>query len=708
MIHLLWATLAIPVIIHLVYRRKARRVPFSTLYFLKMIDQRVARRQRLKELLLLLLRLALLAALIGALEKPMLRSATFKGAAVPTTAAIVLDNTYSMMASAGGTTAFGRAKTAAAEILDGLEPEDAACLVLLQSPDEVPPTPTTAIEELRTGLEAMQCGHGTGQLAPAIRRALKSLEAATNPRKELYIITDMQKLCWTNALGELARDFPQDVPTFLVDVGGPAENNLTLREVNFALKVNVVGAPSTLFCDVANSSPKGTQRNLSLYLEGEKVATQTVRLAPQGNVAAVFAHTFQQTGTFSGYVELEPDQLMADNRRYFTVRVHDRVPVLIVNGRPSTIPFQDGAFYLKLALQASADPQAALSPIRPDVIEESEFMNRPLDRYACVILAEVPRIEDRWTGRIRDYVARGGGLLIFCGPLVDPPSYNVALGGQQGEAEQLLPARLERLRTAAQEQDAFFSVGTVDRQHPMLRDIIDEIDLSTTQIRAFFSTAPWHETQEPACPISLDDGPLLLEKRVGDGTVMLCTTSCNLQWSNMPLKPYFLPLLHQMVYYVSRAGSREPATRVGLDYRLDIPQTTEPVEVTFYGPPDQPGDETEQVPIGEPVTGKGPIVFKHTDRPGIYTARYALEGAQYEQSFAVNVEAAEGNLESLPEEEARKMLALPNLKFIHEPEGLARAVRREREGLPLWDYLLLATILLAVCESFVGNVVLKH
>ena len=116
MIHLLWASLAIPIIIHMVYRRKAKPMPFSTLYFLKQVDQRVHRRYRLKELLLLAMRLLLLAALVGALERPMIRSAAFKGSGVPTTVGIVLDNTYSMWAVSQGTTCFARAKTAAAEM----------------------------------------------------------------------------------------------------------------------------------------------------------------------------------------------------------------------------------------------------------------------------------------------------------------------------------------------------------------------------------------------------------------------------------------------------------------------------------------------------------------------------------------------------------------------------------------------------------------
>ena len=128
MIHLLWLSLAIPVIIHLVYRRKAKPMPFSTLYFLRLIDQRITRRERLKELLLLALRLLLLAALVGALEKRVLPTRLFSGRSVPTCAAIVLDNTGSMQAVAQDGSAFDRARAAAISVLEGLDGEDTAVL----------------------------------------------------------------------------------------------------------------------------------------------------------------------------------------------------------------------------------------------------------------------------------------------------------------------------------------------------------------------------------------------------------------------------------------------------------------------------------------------------------------------------------------------------------------------------------------------------
>ena len=247
MIHLLWLSLAIPVIIHLVHRRKAKRVLFSTLRFLRMVDRRIARRQRLKELLLLAARLLLLAALVGALYHPMVRSATFKGAGVPTAVAVVLDNTYSMRTTSGGMLRFDRARSAASEILDGLKTGDSAIIVPFEGGDAAGAEPSTALDALRVQVRGTECGYGTGAVAPAVRRALAALARSNSPRKEVYVITDFQRLSWTPAVRELHADIPRDLPVFLVDVGGEAGENLALTDAEFGLNVQVAGATSELY-----------------------------------------------------------------------------------------------------------------------------------------------------------------------------------------------------------------------------------------------------------------------------------------------------------------------------------------------------------------------------------------------------------------------------------------------------------------------------
>ena len=711
MIHLLWLSLAIPIIIHLVHRRKAKPMPFSTLRFLQMVDQRVARRQRLRELLLLALRVLLLAALIGAIEKPMLHAGSFKGTGVPITAAILLDNTASMQAVKQGSSAFARARDAALQVLDGLKDEDSAALVLATSAGEPPEPPTTALPELRAKLSRMECGYGAAELSAPLRRAIGSLELSTNPVKEIYLLTDMQQNAWTDALKEAAALAPKGVPVFVVDVGADVSENLAIKDVDFGVRANVVGAPATCWCRIENTGAERMERKVSLFLEGQKIAEQPAAVNAGGTQTLAFRHVFDRMGDFSGCVEVEPDESPADNRRYFAVQVIEKLPVLVIDGAPSVIAYRDGAFFLRLALEGSADAGKKLSPIEARVVSEAEAASQRFEDYRCVILADVPRVEEKLSDRLKDYVKAGGGLLIFCGEKVDAAAFNATLGTPDAAGGVLLPAPLGPAMTASEKEHPFFPIQRTDTSHPIFRDIGAEIDLGTTRVTTFLSTEAPKEGGA-AVIVGMDNGPLLLERKFGAGAVVLCTSSCTPAWNNLPLKPYFVPVLHQIVYYLSRSGgSAEGSTPVGTPYLLKLPNTAAPVAVEFSLPAAKDAKENPdsiREAKSAQAAGENRATLRDTGRPGVYSAEFTITGTVQRQLFAVNTPSEESELARLPLEKARDYLDRGNVVLVPGADAIASAVRTERNGVPLWDCLLLATIGLAVCECFVGNVLLKR
>ncbi len=695
MIHLLWASLAVPVLIHLVHRRKARRIPFSTLRFVRMVDQRVARRQRLKELLLLALRLALLAALIGALYRPMIRSATFQGAGVRTAAAIVLDNTYSMRAVREGTRRFDRALKAAGQILDGLTHGDAVSIVLLDGPADAPAELSTALAGLRSQIDSVQCGYGTAEAAGAIRRAVQSLAQATQARKEIYVISDFQRVSWTAAVEELQAELAEDMPVFLVDVGGEVGENVSLDSAEFGLKVQVAGAASEVFCTLSNTGAKNVERELSLFLDGEKVAEQNVGIAAGGMLTTSLRPIFGRTGETAMEVRLAPDELDADNARYATVTVHDRLLALLVNGDASGAPYLDETLYVDLALSAPSVGGRVLSPIETRTVTPAEFLNQRLQDYACVLLANVPRVSDLWVERLRRYVTDGGGLILFLGDRVDAASYNPMLGGD------LLPGTLGDVVESAEG----VRVRRYDGTHPVFHALADYVNVERTRVERFFGVSPAEGTGVLA---ELESGPLLLERKVGAGIVLLWTSSADMDWNNLPARPFFLPLLHQMVYYAGRPTQRGESVTVGMPCALDLPETGGALEVAFYGPGQTELDEPLAVLEAAPAEGGGRVEFSGTGQPGVYRALYSVDGAEQARLFAVNVDPRESQLDCLAPQEVAQMLGARFAKVVRDPDELALVVRREREGLPLWDYLFALAIVVAVAESFVGNVWLRH
>ena len=345
MIHLLWLSLAIPIIVHLVHRRKAKPMPFSTLLFLRMLDQRVARRQRLREFLLLAARLAVLAALVGALERPILKSLNSRGGGVPATAVILLDNSGSMQAVSQGSSAFERAKGAALQVVDGLKSEDTAALVLSDPGAEKAPVSTSDLAGLRTRVAALECGYGGGELGSPLQRAVELLEKSPNPAKELYILTDLQRSAISPAIKEIAARIPREVPVYLVDAGAETPCNLAVTRLDAGLAVHAVGAPFGLSCRVENTgSRSATGGTLSLIVDDEKVAEQPVAAVPGGAQTLLFRYAFKSAGVHTGRVELSPDGCPSDDRCYFTIPVLEKLPVLLVDGAPSSCGISTARF----------------------------------------------------------------------------------------------------------------------------------------------------------------------------------------------------------------------------------------------------------------------------------------------------------------------------------------------------------------------------
>ncbi|MCK4284189.1 MAG: hypothetical protein KAX44_07720, partial [Candidatus Brocadiae bacterium] len=414
------------------------------------------------------------------------------------------------------------------------------------------------------------------------------------------------------------------------------------------------------------------------------------------------------------------DELDADNARHFTVTVLDKLPVLLVNGAPSAVPYLNETFFLELALGAPAAGGKTVSPVQTKTVTPAEFLNQRLDDYGCVVLANVPAPTELWMDRLRRYVLGGGGLIIFAGDHVDSPAYNAAFAGSQEEV--LLPALLGEVRDSTESgAEGGFRIRRLDRQHPVFLSLAEAIDTHAARVKRFLATTP-HGEGRGAALADLDAGPLLLEKKAGAGTVILCTSAADLDWSNLAARSFFLPVLHQMVYYVSRSATRGHSVTVGMPYSLELPPSDAPVEVKVFGPQQQsptgaaasPGAEREgeeeplAVLAADADEGAHKVTFRRTRRPGIYRAVYTIGNQEHRHLFAVNVESRESELDRIEPQEAQRVLGAPNSKVVPDPQRLASLVRREREGLPLWNHLFVLAILLAVAESFVGNAVLKH
>jgi hypothetical protein len=297
-------------------------------------------------------------------------------------------------------------------------------------------------------------------------------------------------------------------------------------------------------------------------------------------------------------------------------------------------------------------------------------------------------------------------VILFCGPGVEASAVNrVFRQAPEGETP-LMPAALGKTQTRESGQEGW-PITRVDRQHPALRPLGDDITFDGVRVKGFHQLVL--ESGATGTPLlSLDRGPLLVENRTGPGIFMVCTTGASTRWNNLPLQPAFLPLLHQLVYYTGRMENAAVSVDVGSPYGMELTGPTSAVQVQILRPSAE-GDRPVRHTIKSDPSGERHLaIYRRTGQPGIYRASYRARGKKQKRRFAVNVPASEGELRTVPLEDLRAKLKQIDASVLDGPGQVADVLRRGRQGWPLWDVLLLAAVALALGEAYVANVWMKR
>jgi hypothetical protein len=701
---------AVPILIHLIHKRKPRRQPFAAIELLLRSVQRVERRWRLKRFLLLAARVTLLCALALAAARPILGGATSAVATrnEPERIAVVIDGSLSMRAKPGDRTAFARAITEARNLVDGLGPEDQMVLVLAAgAPRLVVERPTGSRSALLAALDALSPTWEHAELGEAVTAAAQALASdsarageeadapdAPRPAARVVLLSDLAGHS-IRAAADLSVDGGRTASLEVIDVleGLPAasRSNRAITELQVA---NVPGhAPRTVeararirdFTAEKVAVEEPVPADLTLRGPDGPLHSGSVDLVPGTVVDKTLAHAFEAPGFVPVSVALEADVLAEDDARYAMADVRREVRTLIVDGAPSGVPKEDEIFYLERALAAGAQDQPP-----PRVITSDDLARTDLSAFDVLILAGVPSLGADDGPRLVEFVERGGGLWISACEAMDVEQYSTDLAA-------ILPRPLRGLKLVGADaagSSGEVGIGEFAADHPITEVFGGEAagGLESTRTRAYLLLQP-ERTREARVLASFDDGqPALVEASVGRGRVLLLTTSVDRDLSDLPIRPAFLPLVRRSLLYLGGALARpdDRRTLVGERRALRVPAAATRVEVTG--------------PDGQPVvlpTEQGTAVFEGTALPGHYTVRVGSGGAfdrHPEEDFAVNVDPQESDLRALSVEEATAVLLGASDPSGAGAAAVARLARRgaarpERLAAGLLLVMLLAFLL---------------
>lgn len=675
------AAVAIPILIHLFTRKKVKTVYFSSLRFLKELQKQKIRRLKIRQILLLIVRTLIILALILVFARPAIKtftaSALESGAKI--TAVIILDNTLSMGREVEGQRLLDKAKKQALDIVDRLRPGDEIYLIYPQDPPVMahqgPRYNTDAVKELIAETELSF--HKTDYLS-ALSMANDLMESSNNINKEVYLIGDMQR----NGLrlassADGVKFLGAGVNLFLLPVQSANSEDLDILNVKLGNQILEKDKVVEVETEIRNNGNRPAKDRLAhLFVNGKRVGQQAIDVDEASLARALFRMIPDRTGLQSGFVMLEDDDLLDDNRRYFTFRILDQIPVLIVTGHKSD------AHYLEMAFQPEAK---SVSYIRSNQIDYTKLTETNLEDYRALIFSNVPQIDNAASLKLQRFVANGGGLMVFLGDDVNPRNYNEYI-----QKKLNLPLLTETYGNPSDNQ--FLSLGKIDFSHPIFRGVFegkaDQIASPHIQFALHVrSDKPLDKIMEYS-----NGAPFLFESQYQQGRILYFTTGLSRDWSDLVYRGIFVPLLHRCVTYLAGGTSNERnEVLVGDEITYMPDRKYSDSELVMQKPDDSAVNIKPEVTKGEYL-----VRFKDTELPGIYTLK---SGQTQVAQWAVNYDPAELETNAFKTDELKKYVAGDHIIEISDTGQIAEKLERTRYGHELWKQLVWIALVLLIVEA---------
>lgn len=705
------AAAAIPILIHLLNLRKLKVIEFSSLRFLKEMQKTRMRRLRLRQWLILLLRTLLIVFLVLAFARPALKGSLGSpaGTHATSTVVILLDDSPSMGTRNDRGILFEQAKEAVSQFLSTVSASDEVYLFRLSDPFDPSSTPLPiAPAAALTALEGMSITERSVPYAPLVAHSLRTLAASQNANKELLLITDGQgtQFSFADTSGPPHPDIRKEVGVFFAEFSPSRRENSAVTSLTLESRLLSPGRPIVFRAAITNYGDQRIENvPASLYLDGSRVAQQSVTLPPYGSATVTMAATVKRRGILPASVQIDDDALEIDNRRFLVLNIPEHIAVTLVGSTTADTR------YPALALTAAADSvQAGTYTVQQTTRDRLQFTD--ISTQDAIVLCNIRSLTPAESGRIRDIVKAGRSLVVFPGPDTDYDQLNAGLL----TALAIPPIARPEPRTPDSSQTSFLSFAGIDYGHPVFEGIFQkspDARISTPTIESpRILTAAGIRTGATGIPvITMSDGrPFLCEYSAGNGKALLFAVESGSRWSDFPFKGLFAPLLHRTVLYLTSQQQPPETTNVGEPLRFAVRLSPEQSGKAFIARTPS-GTEVRVQP--ERQTASGLTVFRTeaVRETGIHLlipAGGGAETARPVQAAAVHCAAAESDLRQVDEDALaafwdRKGVSPDRIHRTAAPDAIPRLVQESRYGVELWRYFLLIALACALAEMILSR-----
>ncbi len=713
---------AVPVVIHLLSRRRRDVVRWGAMQFLIEATTRRRRLWRVDDLLLMLLRAVAVALFVLALAQPLLKSRWF-GTSGIRDVILVVDTSLSTSRQAGDATRFERVLEQADELIDDLRGGDYLRVCVASTGPEwlapiAIPIDANTKREVRSRLHELTPTLAAADMVRCVQAAADAEPADEQATRVITVLTDDQAYGWRAEAAPAWRGIRETISGLaagaainVVSVGepDPLAANLSVESVEASRTVTAAGDTLVLTAAIKNTAQRSTDATMLSWAAGETSigVTSLPVLGPDEQTQVEIAHAFEAPGVYAVSCRIDaPDALVMDNTGRLVVEVVETLPILVVDGSPRADPLETQTAYFLAALGHAPSDEAPewRSVFRPTVVEVGELGTTRLADFHCVVLANVPALSPEVVEELAAYVRRGGGLWIALGDQTDPALFNERLFR---EGSGLSPLALDEPVGDAGNREQHVAIHPPTTHHPATRLLADteRLDLDRARIFRRHQFVRSDDDRDVAVLLATAEASALAVEHVVDrGRIIVQAVPLGVRWSNLPSCQAFVVLAHEWLWHLVQPSATQWNAEPG-----------DTLAASFMAERFQEGALMTR-PSGAAVAVSARLRgsrhdYRHstTLEPGTY--RLTLKdasGEAHDFPFHVRRDANESDLSARTDPQTEMLTAAAGMQFVADPLADAPGTVAEARSKPAWAWLLAGLAVLMLGELALAGVMSRR
>ncbi len=658
----LWALLllAIPILIHLFYFRRFKKVYFTNVRFLKEVKEETSSRNKLKNILILLSRLLALAALIFAFAQPFLPSKDQKNKGKKVVS-IYIDNSFSMSAVSNDISLLNKAKQKAQEILAAYG-EDERFQILSNDFSAVQQRLLTK-EEALNSIDEITERPEVYLLSQVLNRQRQATSQGDFTNKVFYQISDFQKNITDNYN---IKDSTEQLN--LIPLQAIQDLNISIDSCWLVTKVPLLNQTNQLVIKLTNHSNQDREGvRLSIVHNNQTKPLGLKNIKANSSILDTANMSIIESGWNTAEINIVDYPITFDDNYKVAFNVKDKIKVLTLNQNSSN-KYIDALFkgigFIELTNEAIT------------YISYSE-----LSSYELIVLNDITDFSSGLSAALDEYVKKGGNLLIF-------PSRNGVIQNYNSFLNQMNVNNLEVFTELPKE------VGTINTDEFIFKDVFERknLNLRLPKVSGSFKIKSFQTRAEEILLTYRDGSSYMSKYTFGKGHVYLCSAPLNSEYNDLVQNAeIFVPMIFKMS--ISSGADAAISYTIGKNRIIEIENEKDNTDIVY-----KVIGENEFIP-SQLTTGNQVIlnIGDNISKSGIYDV---FLNETLIKKLAFNYDKLESELDYYIATDLTNQFEEGTNIFSNQMDGnFTQLITEKEQGLPFWKLCIFLTLIFLAIEQ---------